>query len=131
MKKLIFLLLPFLLLTACEDDSDIFNDIDARDSFIGSWNCTETPTKYLVTIDYDATNSSQVIIKNFGLLGSSNYVYAIITGTTITIPSQNCCNNKWTVSGNGSLTDSKRIAWTYQIDDGADVTKYTAIYKKQ
>ncbi|MEA3505857.1 MAG: hypothetical protein U9R32_11805 [Bacteroidota bacterium] len=134
MKKLILLLLPLLLIMGCEDDTNIFDDEDARDSFIGTWNCTETPTKqsnYLVTIEYDLTNSSQVLLKNFALLGNNNAPYAIIAGTTITIPSQSCCDNQWTIQGSGKLTSSKKIEWTYNLDDGADITYYTAIYEKQ
>jgi hypothetical protein len=138
MKKTQVLLLLVSLIIAltffsCTDDDDIFSLTEDRDAFLGTWNVTESCTKeaYSVTIIKDPSNSSQVIIENFWLIGfNEKPPYAIVAGTTITIPEQAICYNASNiVSGSGKL-DKGKIEWDYTVNDGADLWSCTATYEQ-
>jgi hypothetical protein len=136
MKKLIPIIAAFfvLILSSCEVEDIDLPDADPRDSFTGTWNCTDTQLKatnesYTVTISYDPSNSGQVLLSNFGLLGNSAQPYAYVTGSLITIPEQQLSNG-YTVSGSGSLVNSDQIDWTYTTNDGADAFSYEATFTR-
>lgn len=118
---------------SCTDEEDPLNPQDDRDAFLGTWNVTESCTKeaYSVTIVKDPSNSSQVIIQNFWLIGfNEKPPYAIVAGTTITIPEQTICYNASnTVSGSGKL-DKGKIDWDYTVNDGADLWSCSATYEQ-
>lgn len=128
--SLIFFILMF---TACIDDSDLINPQDDRDLFLGTWNVNETCNRgaYQVTITKDPTNSSQVIINNFWLIGSNEKApYAIVAGSNIVIPQQNIYNDENTiVEGSGVLNKDNIIEWEYTVNDGADLYTCTATYE--
>ncbi|MBM3435798.1 MAG: hypothetical protein FJY07_06230 [Bacteroidetes bacterium] len=120
-------------LQSCTED-DLINPVDDRQAFIGTWNVTETCVKdaYTVTIEADPSNSAQVIINNFWLIGfQEKPPYAIVAGSSITIPNQTMCNDgSNTVSGSGLLKNGK-IEWDYTVNDGADLFTCSAIYEPQ
>ena len=90
-----------LLFIACTEDSDLVNPQDDRDLFLGTWNVNETCNRgaYQITITKDPTNSSQVIINNFWLIGPNEKApYAIVAGSNIVIPQQNIYNNEKTLN---------------------------------
>lgn len=122
-----------LFLVSCVEDSDIINPQDDRDAFLGTWNVDETCLRlpYQVTIVKDPTNSSQVIITNFWLMGPGEKApYAIVAGSHIEIPQQNIFNDGNTiVKGSGELI-KKKIDWVYSINDGADLYSCTATYEE-
>ncbi|RLC55282.1 MAG: hypothetical protein DRH89_07970 [Candidatus Cloacimonadota bacterium] len=122
-----------LLFIACTEDSDLVNPQDDRDLFLGTWNVNETCNRgaYQITITKDPTNSSQVIINNFWLIGPNEKApYAIVAGSNIVIPQQNIYNNEKTlVKGSGTL-DKDIIEWEYTVNDGADLYTCTATYEK-
>jgi len=126
------LLISILLISSCTED-DNANPADDRDQFFGYWDVTETCNRdsYSVQIVADPSNSSQVLIKNFWLIGNNEKPpYAIVAGSTITIPKQLMCNNGTNeVQGSGKL-DKNKINWNYTVNDGADLYTCTAIYKK-
>ena len=126
-----FIIILFAVI-ACTDES-ILNPADPRDQFIGSWNVNETCIKdaYSVSIEKDTTNSSQVIIKNFWLIGfNEKPPYAIVTGNTLTIPSQTMCySGSNSVKGSGLLSKNT-ITWSYSVNDGADLYTCSATYEK-
>ncbi len=128
---LLILTLPFAI-DSCTDEN-VLNPGDPRDAFLGSWNVNETCVKdsYSVTIEKDTTNSAQVIIKNFWLIGfDEKPPYAIIAGNTITIPTQTMCySGSNTVKGSGVM-DKKTITWNYTVNDGADLYSCNATYEK-
>jgi len=133
MKYPLILLFISMVLISCTDDGDILNPQDDRDAFLGTWNVIESCVKdaYSVNIVKDPSNSAQVILQNFWLIGyNEKPPYAIVAGTTITIPEQTMCysgNN--IVSGSGKLNKSK-IEWDYTVNDGADLWTCTANYEK-
>jgi len=126
-------ILSGIFFQSCSDE-DILNPVDDRAAFLGSWAVNETCVKdaYNVTIEADASNSTQVIIQNFWLIGYQEKApYAIVAGTNISIPNQTMCNDgSNTVSGSGKLQNGK-INWTYTVNDGADLYTCTAVYELQ
>ena len=131
--KLIGCLVFTLLIISCTEENDIVNPQDDRDTFLGTWNVNETCNRipYQVTIIKDPTNSSQVIITNFWLIGPDEEApYAIVAGSSIVIPQQNICNDgKTTVKGSGIL-NKEIIEWEYTVNDGADLYTCVATYEK-
>lgn len=122
-----------ILLTSCIEDTDPLNPLDDRDAFLGVWNVTETCNRipYQVTIIKDPSNSSQVIIKNFWLIGPNEKApYAIVAGSSIVIPQQYINNDENTeVKGSGVL-NKETIEWEYTANDGADLWTCVATYKR-
>lgn len=116
--------------TKTEDDEPV---IDDREKFIGTWNCSEkiaddAPTNFIVKISYH-TNSSQINLNNFYLSGTDINIYAIVTGTKITLPKQNICEGKDIESGSGTYENNK-INFTYRVKDGVDYFNCTAVFTK-
>jgi hypothetical protein len=122
-----------LILFSCTDEGDILNPQNDRDAFLGIWNVTDScfRNSYDVNIVVDSSNSTRVIIQNFWLIGyNEKPPYAIIAGSTITIPNQTMCYNKNdTVSGSGQLYKGK-IKWDYTVNDGADLWTCTSTYNR-
>jgi len=135
-KRFFYLVIvPVIVITilscAKEDNDDL---IDDRDKFLGTWNVNETCTRdsYSVKIVKDPSNSSQVIIENFWLIGYHEKApYAIVAGNNITIPKQKMCNNEANeVNGSGTLSKNK-INWNYTvINVEADLYTCIATYQK-
>jgi hypothetical protein len=130
---MLFAFVALLGLWACEEDT-VDPTANPRDQFTGTWVCKDQPTKnglatYTVTISADPNNEDQVIVKNYFQLGSDALPYAIVSGTSIEIPSQlTCSDNSWTVSAHGTLTKSTEIQW--DVYDANDLS-YTATFTKQ
>ena len=132
MKRVIgFLVLAAILVfSGCEeDDTDI--TVDDRTEFVGTWTCTETPTKstdntYSVTISKDTEVSNRVFLTNFFQLGQDVAPYGVVIGSTITVPSQTF--DTWTVSGSGVISGGNKIVWSLYK---ANQYSYTAIFNKQ
>lgn len=120
-------------LSACTDDPSP-SPGDPRSAFVGTWGVTETGAKqyYEVTITLDASSSTAVNIYNFGGSGSgSNPAIAHVSGTNITLVPDMIISDGWKINGNGALTGSTVINWSYSIDfDGADLQYFTAVYNK-
>lgn len=130
-KSFYLLLLSSLFFTACNPE-DLNNLLITRDNYIGSWSVSdrEVPVgknNYTANILADENNSSQVIIRNFHQFGSSYFVYGIVAGKNLTIPSRDVLGN--TVYGDGVLSGNK-LTITYFVDDGADLKKYIADYTR-
>jgi len=126
------LLMLVLILPACELD-DVDPDGDIRDKFIGTWRFDESEAKndlafYTVQISKDPGNSSQVLLRNFGNAGNFYSAYGIVTTNRITVSSQTLAS--FTISGSGTTVSNTRMNWTYSINDGADLTNYTAVADK-
>jgi hypothetical protein len=129
--SLLILSIP-LIFSSCTDDGENLNN--DRDIFLGTWNVNETCVRdaYDVNIVADPSNSSQVIIKNFWLIGyEEKPPYAIVAGTTLTIPEQSMCDDESKiVKGSGKL-DKNKIEWDYTVvNNGADLNTCTATYEK-
>lgn len=122
-----------LIIFSCTEEGDIFDPQDDRDAFLGTWNVDETCNRipYQVTIIKDPTNSSQVIINNFWLIGPDEKApYAIVAGNSIVIPQQNIYNDEKTIVKGSGVLDKGTIEWEYTVNDGADLYTCVATYEK-
>ncbi|MCK5839253.1 MAG: hypothetical protein KAG99_05360 [Bacteroidales bacterium] len=135
------LLLSLFILTgfaSCEIiEEDDYPDSDLTDPFLGTWKCTESEARsyqfvYQVEIMKDPSNSSRVLLDNFGFIGfNEKPPYGVVAGSTITIPQQEVCDdNSITVSGFGILIDANTMNWEYQLVIGGDKNDYTALFEK-
>ncbi|MEZ5197169.1 MAG: hypothetical protein R2764_12410 [Bacteroidales bacterium] len=120
------------IFSSCVED-DLANPQSDRDKFIGAWDVNENCQRisYSVTIEADPTNSAQVILKNFWLIGyQEEPPYAIVAGNNIVIPKQYIANNKdIEVTGSGNYSDEE-ITWNFTVNDGADLYTCDAFYEK-
>jgi len=121
---------------SCKPDSN--NDpqpsVDPRDKFIGTWTCHETShihgtSAYPVTISYDPSNTSYVLLANFYMLSDTIKIQGLVTNSTITISNQTTSCN-CTFNGSGTLTNSTTMNWNYTATDIADIDTCTATYNK-
>lgn len=109
---------------------------DVRDKFTGTWLFNENASNrslksaYTVVITLDPSNTSQVLLSNFGNPGSGyEPAYAIVTSNRLTVPSQNIASD-WVVDGSGTLANSTTMTWSYSITAGGNRDTYTATATK-
>jgi len=138
MKRFLYLFCALLvgsfLMTACEPDTnDDVNPTDPRESYQGIWLCTEsTSMSYTVDISIDTTNSTQIKLFNFHHLGPEEMAYGIVSGTTVTIPSQTLCQGTITVEGIATMQSNKTtMNFDYYVSDGVTLDTIQAVYTKQ
>ncbi|HLN52465.1 MAG TPA: hypothetical protein VK212_02080 [Lentimicrobium sp.] len=132
--RIIPLLAMTLYIASCTLDEDLGPITgDDRDKFNGTWLFSESPAarsiSYSVTISDDPSNSSQVLLKNFGNMGNSYSAYGIVTSNSIYVPSQEMSDGLF-VEGEGSLTSADNMSWTYTIEGGGDSENYEATASK-
>ena len=128
----------FLVLTAaltgCVKDSSTPPDTGAaRDAFIGNWSVKEIYTRlnYEATVIADPTSTNGVLISGFaGTLPTDPYAGALVTGTKITLDSNQVIGDGLKINGSGVLSGNT-INWNYTIDDGATLRHAVAIYTKK
>jgi len=113
--------LLFMVGCASDDDSEV-TPIDERDKYIGTWSCAENSSKsgnstFDVVIRKNSTNSTQLYIDNFYLLGSSHSALVDKNGTSLTIATQSISGN--TVQGSGTINSDTKINLTYTVNDGS------------
>jgi len=131
--QVLYTLLFFLIFACVPDEDDQINPASDRDKFLGSWNVTEQCNRdsYTVEIIEDPSNSAQVIIKNFWLIGyQEEPPFAIVSGNSITIPLQTMCSNHTNEVKGSGIFDKDKIIWDYEVNDGADLWKCNAEYSQ-
>lgn len=115
-------------LFGCNTDSG-GPDSDVRVKYTGNWTGTESSgISYPVTIELDAGNSSQIVIKNFHYFGQNEKAYAIATASTLTFASQVICGN--TITGSGTYVSSNKITLKYYVNSQASIDTINATYSK-
>ncbi len=132
-KSIISLAVLLLMIAGCMTDQTTNpNSSDPRDKFLGDWKVTETCSRmnYNVNISYDPQNSAQVLITNFGNPGSGySPAVALVTGNTIYVSSQTI-GSGWSVSGSGTMNDSGKINWSYDLVINGSGQSCTATYSR-
>lgn len=126
------------LLSGCEPVDETTDGDDPRDTYIGVWQFLESfksadGQSYIVTIVKDPSNSSQVILENFGNPGTQDVsVTGIVTANQIVVSSQSMSNG-WTVEGSGKIANVNKtsMTWSYSIIAGGDKEYYTATATRQ
>jgi hypothetical protein len=127
-----------LLLPACEPVDDPNGGDDARDPYVGVWQFIENKKStegqsYIVTISKDPSNSSQVLLENFGNPGTQDVVVTgMVTTNQIVISSQSLSNG-WIIEGSGKISNSAKteMTWTYSLIAGGDKEYYSATASRQ
>jgi hypothetical protein len=122
-----------ITLISCET-GDPVGPTDARDNYLGSWFCTETPVSpsgsnvtFNVNITKDVNDTTKIKISNFSSL--TGFTVATVNGNSMSIASQNVDGN--TVSGSGNYSPgTDKINLSYSLNDGLTNQTYTAVYSK-
>lgn len=125
-------------LQSCVPEDQVTPDTgDVRDKYLGTWLFIDyTPngnlkSTFAVVITLDPSNSSQVLLSNFGAPGQgADPAYGIATSGRITVPSQNTSTD-WIVEGSGTLVNESTMSWSYSITAGGDKITYQATATKQ
>ena len=127
------ILFSVALVSCTKTDTNPSPSGDDRAKFIGNWAVHEIHNKadYSVTISADPNESSRVLIDNFGNLLAGNKATAYISGSTIVLDANQTVGNMTVIGGNGSMTGTTKITWTYSMTDGATRTDATATYTKK
>jgi hypothetical protein len=128
------LLVTLLMMGACDtgDDNNPSPVPDARDKFVGNWAVNNEhcgKAKYVAGISKDPSNSSQVLVTNFGFSGSSEPDTAIIAGSSIVLYNQLNAEG-WEIQGSGSYKSDGSIEWTYSLLISGNLENCTATYIK-
>lgn len=105
-----------VLLHSCSSDDTAEPNIPGadRDKYVGNWICTETysgqaPTTFTINIQKHGEDDTLNVF-NFNNLGSQFYAVWLVSGNSVTIPSQNITG--FSVSGSGFYINEK-INLTY------------------
>ena len=126
-----------LALSSCEDLLPGKGD-DARDLLVDAWRVTENPAPgksadevYWVDITRHPLDTARIIISNFYNIGANSLAEAVLSGMTLTLPSQ-LLPGGFIVSGSGDIAaDWVSIDWIYNVDDGSGQHEtFTAEYQK-
>lgn len=129
-KYFLFLFLAVIVVfSACDDiidDDD--STVEDREKFLGNWETTETSTLYPQPITFQVSieediNSSQIRLYNIYQLGIDVYAYAVVTGTSFTIPEQTV--NNMIIEGYAYMDGENKINIDYTVNDGADLDEVT------
>jgi hypothetical protein len=128
-KYFLLVLISASILTSCAPDDDL--QIDDRDKFIDAWTCNDSSnvfgsSAYTVTVERKGDIDS-VRMKNFYNLGSSNFVYGLVSGSSITIPSQ--ISDGITINGTGIFSNNS-FNINYTAKDGSVTDVGKAVYTK-
>jgi hypothetical protein len=128
---LVFLLTGFFL-SSCNKDNGTTPAL-TRDSLTGKWLVSESKKKatYEVSISIDPVSSNGILINNFGGGGLDVNVIAYLSGVTVSLKSDQLLANGWIVNGNGTVSGTTRINWTYTYHDGADLNTVQAVFAKK
>ena len=136
MKKILLLALSFVFLTACElEETEEITDV--RDRFIGEWVCEEVSNvngsrNFTVTIAYDESDASNILIQNFYQMGIAISSVGTISTTNeqaISIYPQDV--DGLLVQGSGVLESDVQIDFEYTVDDGVELDSVQSVFIKQ
>jgi hypothetical protein len=136
MKKILLLALSFVFLTACElEETEEITDV--RDRFIGEWVCEEVSNvngsrNFTVTIAYDESDASNILIQNFYQMGIAISSVGTISTTNeqaISISPQDV--DGLLVQGSGVLESDVQIDFEYTVDDGVELDSVQSVFIKQ
>ncbi len=106
-----------LIIGSCTDTSE--DPTDDTKKYIGIWNVTDNTTRinYVVEIEPNPSNSTEILLNNFADLGDA--AVALVVGNSIVIDTQ-LLGSGYTISGSGSYINNKKLSITYNINDGID-----------
>jgi hypothetical protein len=129
---LILITLFALQLPACLPVDDTVDPSDPVAKFLGDWKVNETCHRgnYIVTIDADPGNSSQVILTNFGNPGPGyDAAIGLVVSNSIHVSAQTI-GEGWTVSGKGTYQSDGTILWDYTLIIALNEQNCSATFSK-
>lgn len=127
--KFLLITLVFSAVSCTTTDGDPGGVENDRDKFLGSWNVSDQPARinYIVRIDADPLYSSQVIMNNFGDLGST--VVGIVINNTVVIDQQDA-GSGFSTEGSGNYVNASTLQFEFFLDDGIDKELRKASFSK-
>ena len=125
-KKIYIAAVALSLFASCakDEDSPTLNT-DDRDQFVGNWICTEknldnlSTTSFSINITKSGTGDT-VVIENFANYGSAPpQAYALISGNSMPIPTQNITNTSILIKeASGIMSNGgNKITMNYKADN--------------
>lgn len=118
-------LLILMMIWACEVDPE-----PEPTDYSGTWNCNEQSSlygsqSYQIQISNDAVFYGRIYLANFYNLGYSEKATLELYGFDVDIPSQTIAGKN--LSGSGSILNSKKMEFTYVINDGIDADTVSSV----
>lgn len=103
------------------------SDIDPREKYLGSWQVSDQPARlnYQVNIQYNPSNSTEILLQNFADLGGS--AVGLVVGNSVIIDKQSI-GGSFQVEGTGSYIKSTELKFSYELDDGIDTENRNAVF---
>lgn len=121
----------FTVVLSCQDDDPV-DTPNARDNYLGVWECTEktginAPQIYTLNIVEGSQDDEIVFMGLYNINGTQ--VTARVDGLNFVISSQ--LSEGFTFSGSGSINaSSDQINLDFETDDGATVDQIEAVMTK-
>ncbi|MCX6245663.1 MAG: hypothetical protein NTU98_13295 [Bacteroidetes bacterium] len=125
-------ILAGIMMTSCAKEDTTTTEV-SRSSLTGQWMVYETSKKntYEVTIEIDPSSSNGIQIINFAAAGQNVKAIAYLSGTQVSLATNELLSNGWIVNGTGTVTGTTRIDWPYTLHDGANQTSLQAVFTKK
>lgn len=126
----VVLLVVFALgFCSCNPDNPNGGDDDPVEKYLGTWQVSDQPARlnYQVTIERNPANSAEILLKNFADLGGT--AVGLVVGNNVIIDKQTITSG-YQVEGSGSYMNSTELRFDYELDDGIDKEKRTAVFAK-
>ncbi len=116
-------------LAGCEGDDIVGPASDDLEKFLGSWKVSDNAARinYTVNIQRNPSNSSQLLLVNFGDDGGS--AKALVVGINMIIDEQPIGQN-YSSSGEGTYVNASRLEFSFSLNDGIDIQRRNAVYTK-
>jgi hypothetical protein len=129
---LLFSMIGVFFVTSCSKSSDPA-PVVTRESLLGIWMVSDNQRKinYEVTFLADTSSTNGIRMKNFGGSGQNVYAIAYLSGTTLSIPTDELLTNGWIINGSGAVSGTTRISWPFTYLDAADLFARQADFVKQ
>jgi hypothetical protein len=129
---LLFSMIGVIVVTSCSKSSDPA-PVLTRESLLGKWMVSDNQRKinYEVTFFADSSSSNGIRMKNFGGSGQNVYAIAYLSGTTLSIPTDELLTNGWIINGSGSVSGTTHITWPFTYLDAADLFARKADFVKE
>ena len=123
----LLMILPLFYFSSCTEDNSSTPTIDDRDKFVGKWSCKETISGAFQIFEIKISKigaEDSINIENFSNYGTTADAIGLISGNSLTIPSQNIGVSSVPVGGTGIYSGngtSEKITMNYS-SDGSSAT---------
>ena len=110
----------------CVTDGDTDDD-DPIEKYLGMWQVSDQPARlnYVVTIQRNLSNSTEVLLLNFADLGGT--AVGLVVGNSVIIDKQ-ALTSEYKVEGTGTYIGSAELRFDYELDDGIDIEKRKSVF---